>query len=1678
MSTVVSLQLQSGETFDCVPLGDLSRTLSEFLNETLLTLEDEAKLTLPDTDCLVNPDEFKVFDRTHKIPLSLDLKLSESDYITRPSGGEVPVLLLESPIFRSPDKVHRDDYVRHVMKRGNTSSGSVGFRMELPPPPPPTRSSSLTPHIMPNDAILYLAGRCDPSSPSQRPFQVYSPPPIFPGVSSHDPSAMSLVFNMAEGDNTSEANVSVATEDTGSLSSSVSGSTERSFSEGRLAANRSSTRSLPRPPLSTGGRVSPHQGTVPLAPPPSSSSSSSDNSRRRHSVEDTLRVSPLVLSVERGLVSPPVDPLTSPQQEQEGVVGAGRSLETPAPSSGAIQGGVEDILSPRGGLDVPEVSVLSPGGRECTRTAQGAGPIQTSEQDSDVILRDSRGSAQEISPTTTGVAGGACGGETRPQQGDAQPLGGWSSPVGVTTSSPSTTALPPLGGLARHPSLQEQSPHLVISAPSPREVRRGTGDQARSADPPPTDESNWCSQSLNMGGVAREGAENHRSFSERSPRGRRRGAMRISIFPSGEEGGTEEEKEASPLTPTSTTPTSATPKHSPRLGSKWAKKGAKLSSKRGSRYVAAEEDGIQANRRLTILVHSAQQHLAGKIYENIKTFLVQFDIPNGEAGVRISIRMMIRGDYTVGQIKINLWKQLREEGKVLVETDPLWDPEKHTFTYQLNQVTFELYDEQQIFQTSTVIQVQKEGEPIVLQVEPKKMESREEKTLNMEIGAMIGIGLYQLQFANNDELDITRRKMVAVRKEAVNRRDPVKYTMEQDLTLRAVPHHVMDQISQQDGNILIRVYYTLQTYQTFQVEASSTGDSVIRKVFPDKDKRVKRDRFGIPADAVPEDYVLKVAGLESYIYGYNELLEYEPILKCLSKKLDIELFLVKKLDLEQDKPRNIPDWNLIDPSTGLTGTHKDLSIFSKEHTQVFTMSLWDMQHKFRVRVVGVDNFKCEPGENEVVYVEMGIYHGGHLLGSICHTAELTPSAHMRWNQWLVFDVQLKNLPKAARLCVCMYSGTRSRDTKRKSFRGVRKLRDERKGDTIDRPLHWVNMQILDHRALLRQGLLRLNLWPVQGDASDNMFLGMDQRSVGSTAVPDGNNSVVLYVELDTYAHPVACPTEGWGKESNKLDPLQVPKEGSAFHTELQASIKADPLAPLTKAQAELIWKFREHCATIPEALPKFLQCVEWANLEQVQEAHRLLKIWRPITMEVALELLDYHFADDQVRSLAVKRLSMQSKEVLLSILLQLIQVLKFEPYHDSALARFLLRQALTSKKIGHFFFWYLRSEMDSPEFSQRFGILLEAYLRGCGEGILKELQRQHTAVCNIMNVACTLKKYIDRTGSQKGVADYAKEELQKYTLPESFSPPYDPSVRMGQLNVNKSRVMDSKKTPLWLEFSNVDPTAINQPPIKIIAKNGDDLRQDMLTLQMLSLMDKLWQEQGLNLHIIPYGCISTGNNMGIIEVVQEAETVAKIQKDHGGTFSVLKDDPLYKWLEKKNPTSSKMELAVQKFTLSCAGYCVATYILGIGDRHNDNIMVTTSGVLFHIDFGHFLGNIKTFLGMNRERAPFVLTPDFEYVMGKRNSDTFKVFEETAVKAYLIIRKNANLFINLFSMMKCTGIPELTSIKDLDYLKGVMVLDKSEEQAAEHFKQQIQECLKKAWSTQINWLSHNFAHSHS
>lgn len=52
----------------------------------------------------------------------------------------------------------------------------------------------------------------------------------------------------------------------------------------------------------------------------------------------------------------------------------------------------------------------------------------------------------------------------------------------------------------------------------------------------------------------------------------------------------------------------------------------------------------------------------------------------------------------------------------------------------------------------------------------------------------------------------------------------------------------------------------------------------------------------------------------------------------------------------------------------------------------------------------------------------------------------------------------------------------------------------------------------------------------------------------------------------------------------------------------------------------------------------------------------------------------------------------------------------------------------------------------------------------------------------------------------------------------------------------------------------------------------------------------------------------------------------------------------------------------------------------------------------------------------------------------QNTVCFCSFRQYCEDAYLILRKNGNLFITLFALMLTAGLPELTSVKDIQYLK--------------------------------------------
>lgn len=94
-------------------------------------------------------------------------------------------------------------------------------------------------------------------------------------------------------------------------------------------------------------------------------------------------------------------------------------------------------------------------------------------------------------------------------------------------------------------------------------------------------------------------------------------------------------------------------------------------------------------------------------------------------------------------------------------------------------------------------------------------------------------------------------------------------------------------------------------------------------------------------------------------------------------------------------------------------------------------------------------------------------------------------------------------------------------------------------------------------------------------------------------------------------------------------------------------------------------------------------------------------------------------------------------------------------------------------------------------------------------------------------------------------------------------------------------------------------------------------------------------------------------------------------------------------------------------------------------------MVTTSGHLFHIDFGHFLGNFKYKFGFKRgrfsyffficsERSPFVLTDEMAFAMGGKDGKLFNLFEEYCLRGYNLVRKNGHFLISIFMMMLSAG----------------------------------------------------------
>lgn len=142
------------------------------------------------------------------------------------------------------------------------------------------------------------------------------------------------------------------------------------------------------------------------------------------------------------------------------------------------------------------------------------------------------------------------------------------------------------------------------------------------------------------------------------------------------------------------------------------------------------------------------------------------------------------------------------------------------------------------------------------------------------------------------------------------------------------------------------------------------------------------------------------------------------------------------------------------------------------------------------------------------------------------------------------------------------------------------------------------------------------------------------------------------------------------------------------------------------------------------------------------------------------------------------------------------------------------------------------------------------------------------------------------------------------------------------------------------------------------------MRQDAFVMKMLNEMDRIWKSNGLDLRMITFRIMPVGYRRGMGELVLNCATLMEIQKEEG-LRGVLNDEILRKWLMKHNSDEFAYKEAQENFIRSCAGWCIVTYVLGIGDRHNDNILFTKNGHVFHIDFGKYMGDWQMAAGFRR-----------------------------------------------------------------------------------------------------------------
>lgn len=230
------------------------------------------------------------------------------------------------------------------------------------------------------------------------------------------------------------------------------------------------------------------------------------------------------------------------------------------------------------------------------------------------------------------------------------------------------------------------------------------------------------------------------------------------------------------------------------------------------------------------------------------------------------------------------------------------------------------------------------------------------------------------------------------------------------------------------------------------------------------------------------------------------------------------------------------------------------------------------------------------------------------------------------------------------------------------------------------------------------------------------------------------------------------------------------------------------------------------------------------------------------------------------------------------------------------------------------------------------------------------------------------------------------------------------------INIHK---VNSNSKPIIYTFQTETKT------VSFLIKK-EDMQIDNIIINTINFTKKLLKNIIPEENIITYRVIPSKNKFGIIEIVKDSITLADINNQNISLSNYI--------------FNNNHDLSIDKirmnFVYSLSFYSVICYILGLGDRHLDNIMITKSGLLFHIDFSYILGNDP-----KKNIAPEIrITEQMIDVLGGPNSKYYETFQLICRKSFMKIK---HYFYSYYELLKPISLidPQYSDIKIQNFLKG-------------------------------------------